>query len=118
MGIFTEAFSIVPACIFAFIASHAVGQGAVIWVLISEIFPNEHRALGNSIGSGTHWVFAALLTLFFPTMVSWFAPGYVFGFFCGMMVLQLVWVLTMVPETKGVSLEEIQRKLGIEPAST
>lgn len=115
---FTEAFSIVPACIFAFIASHAVGQGAVIWVLISEIFPNEHRALGNSIGSGTHWVFAALLTLFFPTMVSWFAPGYVFGFFCGMMVLQLVWVLTMVPETKGVSLEEIQRKLGIEPAST
>lgn len=105
--------SIVPACIFAFIAAHAMGQGAVIWVLISEIFPNEHRAFGNSVGSGAHWVFAALLTAFFPKMVTLFAPGAVFAFFCGMMVLQLVWVLTMVPETKGASLEEIQRRLGI-----
>jgi len=111
---FTEHFAIVPACIFAFIAAHAIGQGTVIWVLISEIFPNQYRATGQSLGSATHWVFAALLTTFFPAMVSAFAPGYVFLFFCGMMVLQLVWVKTMVPETKGVPLEEIQKKLGIE----
>ena len=110
---FTETFAIVPACIFAFIAAHAVGQGTVIWVLISEIFPNQYRATGQALGSATHWVFAALLTTAFPAMVSAFAPGYIFLFFCGMMVLQLVWVLTMVPETKGVPLEEIQKQLGV-----
>ena len=110
---FTEHYGIVPACIFAFIAAHAIGQGAVIWVFISEIFPNQHRATGQSLGSFTHWIFAALLTAFFPPMVSAFAPGYVFLFFCGMMVLQLLWVATMVPETKGVPLEEIEKKLGI-----
>ena len=91
---FTQHYSIVPVCIFAFIAAHAVGQGAVIWVLISEIFPNRHRAEGQALGSFTHWIFAALLTTFFPKMVTAFAPGYVFLFFCGMMVLQLVWVKT------------------------
>ena len=111
---FTETFSIVPACIFAFIASHAVGQGAVIWVFISEIFPNEHRAIGQSLGCFTHWIFAALLTMFFPMLVTAFAPGYVFSFFCFMMVLQLVWVAMRVPETKGVSLEQIQQRMGIE----
>ncbi len=111
---FTEHFAIVPACIFAFIAAHAIGQGTVIWVLISEIFPNQYRATGQSLGSATHWVFAALLTTFFPAMVTAFAPGYVFLFFCGMMVLQLIWVKTMVPETKGVPLEEIQKQLGVE----
>jgi len=111
---FTQHYAIVPACIFAFIASHAIGQGTVIWVLISEIFPNRHRAVGQALGSFTHWIFAALLTTFFPKMVTAFAPGYVFLFFCGMMVLQLVWVKLMVPETKGVSLEEMQHKLGIE----
>ena len=105
--------AIVPACIFAFIAAHAIGQGTVIWVLISEIFPNAYRAAGQSLGSTTHWVFAALLTTAFPLMVSRFAPGTIFLFFCGMMALQLVWVLTMVPETKGVPLEEIQRRLGL-----
>ncbi|MBL9184092.1 MAG: sugar porter family MFS transporter [Verrucomicrobiaceae bacterium] len=110
---FTEHFSIVPACIFAFIAAHAIGQGAVIWVFISEIFPDRHRATGQALGSATHWVFAALLTTFFPTMVSAFPPGWVFLFFTFMMVLQLVWVKTMVPETKGVSLEDIQKQLGI-----
>jgi sugar porter (SP) family MFS transporter len=111
---FTEHYSIVPVCIFAFIAAHAIGQGAVIWVLISEIFPNRHRAEGQTLGSFTHWIFAALLTTFFPKMVAAFPPGYVFSFFAGMMVLQLVWVKTMVPETKGVPLEQIQRQLGIE----
>ena len=112
---FTRHYGIVPTCIFAFIASHAVGQGTVIWVLISEIFPNKYRAAGQSLGSGTHWVFAALLTTFFPKMVESFAPGWVFLFFCAMMVLQLIWVKTMVVETKGIPLEEVQRKLGIVP---
>ena len=108
---FTGHLSIVPACIFAFIAAHAVGQGAVIWVFISEIFPNRHRAHGQAFGSFTHWTFAALLTTFFPSMVTAFAPGYVFLFFCGMMMLQLLWVRLMVPETKGVPLEEIEHRL-------
>jgi MFS transporter, SP family, arabinose:H+ symporter len=111
---FTMHYTIVPICVFAFIAAHAVGQGAVIWVFISEIFPNRHRAEGQTLGSFTHWIFAALLTTFFPRMVSSFAPGYVFSFFGFMMVLQLVWVKTMVPETKGVPLERIQKQLGIE----
>jgi SP family arabinose:H+ symporter-like MFS transporter len=110
---FTNHFSIVPACIFGFIAAHAIGQGAVIWVFISEIFPNRHRAEGQALGSFTHWIFAALLTTFFPKMVTAFPPGYVFSFFAGMMVLQLIWVKTVVPETKGVSLEQIQKQLGI-----
>jgi sugar porter (SP) family MFS transporter len=112
---FSGHLAIVPACVFAFIAAHAVGQGAVIWVFISEIFPNRHRAEGQALGSFTHWIFAALLTTFFPKMVTAFAPGYVFLFFCGMMVLQLLWVKTMVPETKGVPLEQMQRQLGIAP---
>ena len=111
---FTLHFSIVPACIFAFIAAHAVGQGAVIWVFISEIFPNRYRAEGQTLGSSTHWVFAALLTSFFPKMVSVFPPGCIFLFFCGMMVLQLLWVQFMVPETKGVPLEQMQKRLAIE----
>ncbi len=111
---FTQHYAIVPACIFAFIAAHAVGQGAVIWVYISEIFPNRHRAEGQALGCGTHWVFAALLTTFFPQMVTAFAPGYVFAFFTFMMVLQLVWVKTMVIETKGVPLEDMQRQLGVD----
>jgi SP family arabinose:H+ symporter-like MFS transporter len=108
---YSEHFAIVPACIFAFIAAHAVGQGAVIWVFISEIFPNRNRAQGQALGSFTHWIFAALLTLVFPSLVGAFEPGTVFLFFCGMMVLQLVWVRSMVPETKGVSLEAMHAKL-------
>jgi len=110
---FSHHYGIVPGCIFAFIAAHAVGQGAVIWVFISEIFPNRHRAEGQTLGCSTHWVFAALLVTVFPAMVSAFAPGYIFLFFCGMMVLELVWVITMVPETKGVPLELMQEKLGV-----
>ena len=111
---FSGHFAIVPACIFAFIAAHAIGQGTVIWVFISEIFPNQYRAAGQSLGSATHWVFAALLTTAFPAMVSAIPPGYIFLFFCAMMVLQLIWVRRMVPETKGVPLEKIQRTLGIQ----
>jgi len=110
---YTHHETIVPICIFAFIASHAIGQGTVIWVLISEIFPNRYRAAGQSLGSATHWVFAALLTTVFPLMVTAFHPGAIFLFFTVMMALQLVWVVTKVPETKGVPLEEIQRRLGL-----
>jgi MFS transporter, SP family, arabinose:H+ symporter len=110
---FTQHYTIVPICIFAFIAAHAIGQGAVIWVLISEIFPIGHRAEGQTLGSSTHWIFAALLTTFFPKMVDAFPPGYIFLFFTCMMVLQLIWVKTMVPETKGVPLEQIQKQLGV-----
>jgi MFS transporter, SP family, arabinose:H+ symporter len=111
---FTQHFAIVPACIFGFIASHAIGQGAVIWVFISEVFPNRHRAEGQTLGSSTHWICAALITTVFPKMVASFPPGYIFSFFTGMMILQLIWVKTMMPETKGVPLELIQRQLGIE----
>ena len=103
---------IVLICIVAFIASHAIGQGAVIWVFISEIFPNDHRAAGQSLGSFTHWLFAALLTFLFPIAIRQIDAGYIFAFFSLMMVLQLLWVKFMVPETKGKTLEEIGRKLG------
>lgn len=102
---------IVLICIFAFIASHAVGQGAVIWVLIAEVFPNRDRAAGQSLGSFTHWIFAALLTLVFPLAVGLLAPAIVFAFFAFMMVLQLAWVMTSVPETKGIPLEQVLAQL-------
>jgi MFS family permease len=110
---FTAHYAFVPVCVFAFIAAHAVGQGAVIWVYISEIFPNRQRAEGQALGSFTHWIFAALLTTLFPKVVSAFPPGYVFAFFAGMMLVQLLWVQTRVIETKGVPLEQIQRRLGV-----
>jgi sugar porter (SP) family MFS transporter len=109
----TGHYAIVPVCIFAFIAAHAIGQGVTIWVYIAEIFPTQHRAQGQALGSFTHWVFAALLTTLFPKVVGAFPPGYVFAFFAGMMVLQLVWVRTMVVETKGVPLEQIAQRLGV-----
>jgi MFS family permease len=107
----TGVTSIVPACLFAFIAAHAVGQGAVIWVFIAEIFPDRQRAAGQAIGCGTHWVIAAALTTVFPLLVTRFAPSAVFGFFCGMMVLQLLWAVWVMPETKGVALEELAARL-------
>jgi SP family arabinose:H+ symporter-like MFS transporter len=110
-GFFNVHYSIIPVCVFAFIAAHAIGQGAVIWVFISEIFPNRHRAEGQSLGSFTHWIFAALLTTLFPKMVSALPPGYVFSFFAGMMCLQLLWVKTMVPETKNIPLEQLEKEL-------
>lgn len=112
---FTGHFNIVPICIFAFAAAHAVGQGAVIWVFIAEIFPNRHRAEGQALGSFTHWIFAALLTTVFPGLSERIAPGYIFLFFCAMMCLQLCWVKLMVPETKGVSLEELEKRLTHSP---
>jgi sugar porter (SP) family MFS transporter len=100
-----------------FIAAHAVGQGAVIWVFISEIFPNNVRALGQSFGASVHWVFAALITLITPVFLDkedgifGQNPWPIFAFFAFMMVMQLAWVLTRVPETKGISLEDLEKKL-------
>lgn len=104
---------VVVAFISAFIASHAIGSGAIIWVFISEIFPNTVRDFGMSLGSGTHWVFAALITLITPVVLDAFPGGVIFAFFAGMMVLQLVFVWTIMPETKDLSLEELEVKLGI-----
>ncbi|MGA2776207.1 MAG: sugar porter family MFS transporter [Steroidobacteraceae bacterium] len=110
---FSAHFGLVPVLVFAFIAAHAVGQGAVIWVYISEIFPNRQRAEGQALGSFTHWACAALLTTVFPKVVSAFPPGYVFAFFAAMMLLQLLWVRFRVVETKGVPLEQVQQRLGL-----
>ena len=99
--------------IMLFIASHAIGQGAVIWVFISEIFPNTVRANGQAFGTGIHWIFAALITLVGPIVIDIYKenPCPIFAFFAFMMLLQLVFVLFMMPETKGLSLEEIESKM-------
>ncbi len=97
-----------------FIASHAFGQGAVIWVFISEIFPNRVRARGQALGSFTHWFMAAAVSWTFKPIAGSLGGGPVFAVYAVMMVLQLLWVIFYMPETKGVPLEEIQRKLGIE----
>ncbi len=101
----------VPLYLFLFVASHAVGQGSIIWVFISEIFPNSVRGKGQSLGSGTHWVFAAIITLIMPYVLNTFSGGPIFAFFAFMMVLQLVFALVFMPETKGISLEELEQKL-------
>jgi sugar porter (SP) family MFS transporter len=97
----------------AFVASHAFGQGAVIWVFLSEIFPNRVRARGQALGSFTHWAMCAAVSWTFPVLAAWSGGG-VFAFFGLCMVGQFLWVLTVMPETKGVSLEKIQQELGIE----
>ncbi|MEP6712909.1 MAG: sugar porter family MFS transporter [Ferruginibacter sp.] len=100
-----------------FIAAHAIGQGAVIWVFISEIFPNKIRAAGQSFGASVHWIFAAIITLVTPVFLDdkngifKDNPWPIFAFFAGMMLLQLLWVLFKMPETKGISLEELEVKL-------
>lgn len=105
--------AIVVAFVSAFIASHAISQGAVIWVFISEVFPNAVRDYGMSLGAGTHWVFAAIITLITPTVLSTFTGTQIFSFFAFMMVLQLLFVWKVMPETKNISLEEMEVKLGI-----
>lgn len=95
-----------------YIAFFAISQGAVIWVYISEIFPTRVRGKGQSLGSGTHWVMNAALSWIFPVIAAR-SGAYPFMFFAGMMVLQFIVVLLFFPETKQVSLEELQRKLKI-----
>ena len=102
--------AVVLTSLMVFIASHAFGQGSVIWVFLSEIFPNRVRAQGQALGSFTHWVFAALISWTFP-MIAEMSGGHTFAFYSSMMVLQLIWVLKVMPETKGVPLEEMQKRM-------
>ena len=106
--------AVVLAGLMLFIASHAFSQGSVIWVFISEIFPNRVRAAGQALGSTTHWVMAALISWTFPIIAARTGGGNAFAFYAAMMFLQLLWALFVMPETKGVPLEEIQKELGIE----
>ncbi|AQG80089.1 sugar porter family MFS transporter [Spirosoma montaniterrae] len=99
----------VPVLLFVYIAFFAFSQGGVIWVFISEIFPNEVRANGQALGSFTHWLMAALITFSFPWFAEKLGGAYTFLFFCLMMVLQLVFVLRLMPETKGTSLEQVEK---------
>lgn len=101
----------VPAFLFLFIAAHAIGQGTVIWVFIAEIFPTPLRAQGQAFGSSVHWWLAAIIPALMPAAVNAIGPSGVFALFAGMMTLQLIWVLKSVPETKGRSLEELDRLL-------
>lgn len=94
-----------------YIAFFAFSQGAVIWVFIAEIFPNQVRAKGQTLGSCTHWIMAALIAFSFPMLAEKLGGGNTFLFFSIMMVLQLVFVWKMMPETKGKSLEQIERSL-------
>lgn len=103
--------------ILMFVGAHALSQGAVIWVFISEIFPNNIRALGQSFGASVHWVFAAIITLLTPIFLDKNDgilkdnPWPIFAFFALMMAWQLIWVITKMPETKNVSLEDLEKKL-------
>ncbi len=104
----------VPIFLFLFIAAHAVGQGAVIWVFISEIFPTHLRASGQAFGSSVHWVLAAAIPSVVPVLFNSIGAAPVFAFFAFMMVLQLLWTWRMMPETKGVSLEDLEKQLAIK----
>ena len=94
---------VVPILLFIFIASHAIGQGTVIWVFISEIFPNSVRAYGQSFGCTTHWILASIITTVFPIMASRSGAAPIFLFFAFMMILQLLWVIFKMPEINFVA---------------
>lgn len=117
LGLVTAAFYfewkgiVVPLFFFLFIASHAIGQGSVIWVFISELFPNKLRAAGSAFGTSVHWVLAALIPSFIPLLFNKIGTTTVFAFFCIMMILQLLWVFLKMPETKGRTLEELSESL-------
>jgi SP family xylose:H+ symportor-like MFS transporter len=104
---------VVLISILLFVASHSFGQGTVIWVFISEVFPNRVRARGQALGSFTHWFMAAAISWTFPVIAD-ISGGHTFAFYAICMVGQLIWVLFVMPETKGLSLEEIQKKMGIK----
>lgn len=111
IAFYTGNSSMIVYYVFLFIAAHAVGQGAVIWVFLSELFPNAVRASGTSFGCLTHWVFAALIAQVFPFFAANISGTYIFGFFAFMMVLQLLYVWKMMPETKGVALEDMEQQI-------
>ena len=103
-----------PLFLFLFIASHAIGQGAIIWVFISEIYPNHLRSAGQSFGTSTHWVLAAIIPSLVPVLFATIGAGIVFAVFAFMMILQLLFVYFWMPETKGVSLESLAQQLLIK----
>jgi SP family arabinose:H+ symporter-like MFS transporter len=111
LAFFHQSFANVPIYVFAFIASHAIGQGSVIWVFIAEIFPNSVRASGMALGSLTHWVLAAVIANTFPFFSEKWGGGIIFAFFAVMMIFQLLYVWLIMPETKGVSLENLQKQI-------
>jgi sugar porter (SP) family MFS transporter len=104
---------VVLVSILVFVAAHSFGQGTVIWVFISEVFPNRVRARGQALGSFTHWFMAAVISWTFPVIAD-ISGGHTFAFYALCMVGQLIWVLAIMPETKGLSLEEIQKQMGIK----
>jgi sugar porter (SP) family MFS transporter len=104
---------VVLISILIFVASHSFGQGTVIWVFISEVFPNRVRAKGQALGSFTHWIMAAAISWTFPVIAD-ISGGHTFAFYAICMVGQLIWVLLVMPETKGLSLEDIQKRMGIK----
>jgi sugar porter (SP) family MFS transporter len=108
---YSESFELVPLYIFSFIAAHAIGQGSVIWVFISEIFPNSVRASGMAWGSLTHWILAALITNFFPIFTTLLGETSIFSFFAIMMLALLAYVKFLMPETKGQTLEELEKQI-------
>ena len=118
LGLVSRAFyleqfggALVPVLLFVYIAFFAFSQGAVIWVFISEIFPNAVRAQGQAVGSSTHWIMATLIAFTFPWFAEHLGGGHTFAFFCAMMVLQLLFVWRFMPETKGTSLEQVEHTL-------
>lgn len=110
---YSEQFSgwAITIYLLVYIAFFAFSQGAVIWVFISEIFPNQVRAKGQTLGSFTHWIMATLIAFSFPMLVEKLGGGNIFLFFCIMMIIQLLFVWKIMPETKGRSLEQIERSL-------
>ncbi|MCF8273668.1 MAG: sugar porter family MFS transporter [Flavobacteriaceae bacterium] len=102
---------VVPISLFVFIGAHAIGQGAIIWVFISEIFPNHVRSYGQSIGTSTHWILAFIIPASVPLLIAKIGAGAMFLIFAIMMIFQLLWVLYVMPETKGVSLEDLEKEL-------
>ena len=117
LGLVTLAFFLnwsgisIPIFLFLFIAAHAIGQGTVIWVFISEIFPNHLRASGQAFGSSTHWVLAAVIPSMIPFLFSTIGAGSVFLVFTIAMIFQLLFVIFMMPATKGITLEKLSQKL-------
>ncbi len=111
LAFYRNSFAGMTMFVFGFIAAHAIGQGAVIWVFIGEIFPNEVRAAGQSLGCFTHWMFAAIIANIFPALAGRFGGAPIFAFFCVMMVFQLLYVRFMMPETKGIALEDMDTQL-------
>jgi len=117
LGFYLEFFYLVMPMVFAFIFFFAIGQGTVIWVFLAEIFPNAQRGQGQAFGSLTHWVMCALITQFFPPLTEALSEYVVFGIFAVFMTIQLIFVQTSMPETKGLSLEQVQIDLGVASRS-